>query len=77
MSNNTMASMNNERALRRLVDRLEEFVEEFQNDMEADEVAAVQDVIALADVFADRLVDGSEDEVDGDPSSLFDGKLDN
>jgi len=72
-----MASMNNERALRRLVDRLEEFVEEFQNDMEADEVAAVQDVIALADVFADRLVDGSEDEVDGDPSSLFDGKLDN
>lgn len=69
--------MNNERALRRLVDRLEEFVEEFQNDMEADEVAAVQDVIALADVFADRLVDGSEDEVDGDPSSLFDGKLDN
>lgn len=72
-----MASMNNERALRRLVDRLEEFVEEFQNDMEADEVAAVQDVIALVDVFADRLVDGSEDEVDGDPSSLFDGKLDN
>lgn len=69
--------MNNERALRRLVDRLEEFVEEFQNDMEADEVAAVQDVIALVDVFADRLVDGSEDEVDGDPSSLFDGKLDN
>lgn len=72
-----MASMNNERALRRLVDRLEEFVEEFQNDMEADEVAAVQDVIALVDMFADRLVDGSEDEVDGDPSSLFDGKLDN
>jgi predicted house-cleaning noncanonical NTP pyrophosphatase (MazG superfamily) len=72
-----MASMNNERALRRLVDRLEEFVEEFQNDMEADEVAAVQDVIALVDMFADRLVDGSEDEVDGDSSSLFDGKLDN
>ena len=41
--------MTSTRALQRLIERVEEFLDEYKNDLEADEVSTVDDTITIID----------------------------
>lgn len=56
--------MSNVRALARLIDRLEEFMEEYKTLLEADEASTVDDTISIIDRVKSDLE--SEDEEDQD-----------
>ena len=61
----------NLRGLSRLIDRLEEFLEEYKTDMDADEVVTVEDTISVIDrlkLEIENQIDAEEDE-DGDSDS--------
>lgn len=54
--------MSNVRALARLIDRLEEFMDEYKTLLEADEVSTVDDTISIVDrVKSDLESEGDED----------------
>ena len=53
----------NTRALARLIERLEEFVEDYKSALEADEVSMVDDTISIIDkIKSDLESDEDEDE---------------
>lgn len=53
--------MSNVRALSRLIDRLEEFMDEYKTLLEADEVSTVDDTISIIDRVKSDL-ESEEDE---------------
>ena len=57
--------MSNVRALTRLIDRLEEFMEEYKTLIEADELAIIDDAITIVDKVKTELLT-EEDEEDED-----------
>ena len=54
--------MSNIRTLARLIDRLEEFLDEFKTELEADEVSTVDDAISVIDRLKSHLESKSEDD---------------
>ena len=54
--------MSNIRTLARLIDRLEEFLDEFKTELEADEVSTVDDTIAVIDRLKSHLESQTEDD---------------
>ena len=56
--------MSNIRTLARLIDRLEEFLDEFKTELEADEVSTVDDTISVIDRLKSHLESesGEDDE---------------
>ena len=52
--------------LNRLSERLEEFVDEYKHDLDADEVAIIEDAIGVVEKVKDSQVDDEEDEDGGD-----------
>jgi len=59
--------MTNTRALARLIDRLEEFLDEYKTMMEADEASNIDDTISIvdrikSDLEAEEDEDSDEDE---------------
>ena len=54
---------NNTRSLRRLIERMEEFLDEYKTDLEVDEVATVDDAISIIDKIKTEL-ESEEDEED-------------
>ena len=53
----------NTRALARLIDRLEEFLDEYKTELEADEVSVFDDVISVIDrIKSEQSRDEDEDE---------------
>jgi DNA integrity scanning protein DisA with diadenylate cyclase activity len=56
--------MSSVRTLSRLIDRLEEFMDEYKTFLEADEMATVDDVISIVDKVRNDLE--SEEESDED-----------
>jgi hypothetical protein len=56
--------MSSVRTLSRLIDRLEEFMDEYKTLLEADEMATVDDVISIVDKVRTELE--SEDESNDD-----------
>ncbi|TXH08990.1 MAG: hypothetical protein E6R04_09460 [Spirochaetes bacterium] len=51
--------------LNRLSERLEEFVDEYKHDLDADEVAIIEDAIGVVEKVKDSQVDDEEDEDGG------------
>lgn len=56
---------NNTRSLRRLIERMEEFLDEYKTDLEVDEVATVDDAISIIDKIKTEL-ETEEDEEDAE-----------
>ncbi len=54
--------MSNIRTLARLIDRLEEFLDEFKTELEADEVSTVDDTISVIDRLKSHLESGSAED---------------
>lgn len=57
--------MTNTRALQRLIERIEEFLDEYKNDLEADEVSIIDDTISVIDRIKSD-IENKEDEEDED-----------
>jgi len=57
--------MSSVRTLSRLIDRLEEFMDEYKTLLEADDMATVDDVISIVDRIRTEL-EFDEDEADQD-----------
>lgn len=57
--------MSSVRTLSRLIDRLEEFMDEYKTLLEADEMSTVDDVISIVDRVRTEL-ESEEDEEDED-----------
>jgi hypothetical protein len=51
--------------LNRLSERLEEFVDEYKHDLDADEVAIIEDAIGVVEKVKDSQVDDEEEDEDG------------
>ncbi len=51
--------------LNRLSERLEEFVDEYKHDLDADEVAIIEDAIGVVEKVKDSQVDDDEEDEDG------------
>lgn len=58
--------MSNIRTLARLIDRLEEFLDEFKTELEADEVSTVDDTISVIDRLKSHLDSQTEDDDEGE-----------
>ena len=56
---------NNTRALKRLIERMEEFLDEYKTELEVDEAATVDDTISIIDRIKTDL-ESEEDEDDED-----------
>lgn len=57
--------MNSIRALQRLIERVEEFLDDYKNDLEADEVATIEDAISIIDrLHSDLQSQEDEEELD-------------
>jgi DNA integrity scanning protein DisA with diadenylate cyclase activity len=56
--------MSNVRTLSRLIDRLEEFMDEFKTMLEADEMSTVDDVVSIVDRVRNELEENEENEDD-------------
>jgi hypothetical protein len=56
---------NNTRALRRLIERIEEFLDEYKTELEADEAATIDDTISIIDRVK-TAIESSEDNEDED-----------
>lgn len=56
--------MSNVRTLARLIDRLEEFMDEYKTLMEADEMVTIDDAISIVDRIKTELETEEEDEED-------------
>jgi hypothetical protein len=56
--------MSNVRTLARLIDRLEEFMDEYKTLMEADEMATIDDAISVVDKVKTELETEEDDEDD-------------
>ena len=54
---------NNTRSLRRLMERMEEFLDEYKTDLEVDEAATIDDAISIIDKVKTEL-ESEEDEED-------------
>ncbi len=54
--------MSNVRALARLIDRLEEFMEEYKTLLEADEMSTVDDTISIVDRVKTELEDEDDED---------------
>jgi len=54
---------NNTRSLRRLIERMEEFLDEYKTDLEVDEAATIDDAISIIDKVKTEL-ESEEDEED-------------
>lgn len=50
------------RALTRLIDRLEEFMEEYKFDLDPDDMSAVDEVISIIDKIKNDLEEPEEEE---------------
>jgi DNA integrity scanning protein DisA with diadenylate cyclase activity len=53
--------MSNVRTLSRLIDRLEEFMDEFKTMLEADEMSTVDDVVSIVDRVRNELEENEDD----------------
>lgn len=58
--------MSNVRALSRLIDRLEEFMDEYKTLLEADEVSTVDDTISIIDRVKSDLESEEDEESEED-----------
>lgn len=59
--------MNSIRALQRLIERIEEFLEDYKSDLEADEVVTIEDTITIIDrLQTDLQSQEDEEELDED-----------
>ena len=54
--------MSNVRTLARLIDRLEEFMEEYKTLMEADDIVTIDDAISIIDKVKTELESEEEEE---------------
>jgi hypothetical protein len=55
---------NSTRSLVRLIERLEEFLDEYKTDLEADEAALIDETISVIDRVKNELESADEDEDD-------------
>ena len=58
--------MTNTRALARLIDRLEEFLDEYKTMMEADEASNIDDTISIVDRIKSDLESEEDEDSDDD-----------
>ena len=56
--------MTNTRALQRLIERMEEFLDEYKKELDADEASTVDDAISVIDRIKTDLDSGDDEEDD-------------
>ena len=56
--------MTNTRALQRLIERMEEFLDEYKTELDADEASTVDDAISVIDRIKKDLESGNDEEDD-------------
>lgn len=56
--------MTNTRALQRLIERMEEFLDEYKTELDADEASTVDDAISVIDRIKTDLNSGDDEEDD-------------
>ena len=56
--------MTNTRALQRLIERLEEFLDEYKNVLEVDEAATIDDAVSIIDKVKTDLESDQDDDDD-------------
>jgi hypothetical protein len=56
--------MTNTRALQRLIERMEEFLDEYKTELDADEASTVDDAISVIDRIKTDLESGNDEEDD-------------
>jgi len=58
--------MTNTRALQRLIERMEEFLDEYKTELDADEASTVDDAISVIDRIKTDLESGGDEDDEDD-----------